>query len=98
MPDALKMLGLAYKAGRVVLGATAVKQAIKQGKAVLLLIAADASGNTVRRAKRWILENRIRLLTLPHDKATLGRALGRPECALAALTDISFAEAITNCR
>ena len=33
-------------------------------------------------------------LTVPFDKDRLGRALGRTSCAMAAVTDIGFAEAI----
>ena len=94
MPDPLKLLGLARRANRVALGAFAAEHAAKRGKAVLLLVAADASDNTLRMAQRIAAESRISLLRLPHDKNTMGRATGHSECAVAALTDMGLAKAI----
>jgi ribosomal protein L7Ae-like RNA K-turn-binding protein len=87
MSNPLGLLGLARKAGRLVMGSTAVEQALRRGQPALLLLASDASANTARQAKRWAGDAKTQLLSLPHTKEQLGRALGRPTCALAVLTD-----------
>ena len=94
MNPLLNLLGLARKAGRLALGATAVERRLKGNVISLLLVASDASDNTVRRARRWAEEIPSELFVIPHDKATFGRAVGRRECALAALTDEGFAKAL----
>ena len=91
MSDPLGLLGLARKAGRLVLGAAAVEQRLSQGKAALLLLASDASPNIVRRAGRWAAASGTDSAVLSYDKETFGRAMGRLECAVAVLTDEGFA-------
>lgn len=93
MADALGLLGLARRGGRLELGATAVEQGIRQGRAALLLLAADAGPNLVRRAERWAGETGVELSIMPCGKAEFGRAMGRTACALAILTDEGFAKA-----
>lgn len=43
---ALSMIGLATKAGKIASGEFAVESAVRKGKAVLVIIASDASDNT----------------------------------------------------
>ena len=94
MADPLNLLGLARKAGRLVLGAAAVEQRIKQGKAALLLMASDASPNTARRVEQWTRDTKTDLIVIPYTKEQFGRAMGRSECAVALLADEGFAAAI----
>lgn len=88
------LLGLLRKAGRIWLGASATENAMKQGKAVLLLLASDASAPTTRRAVRLAGEAGVQYITLPYGKETFGRAVGRRECALAAIADKGVADTI----
>ena len=42
----LSLVGLAMKAGKVVSGEFSTEKAVKEGKASLVIVAEDASGNT----------------------------------------------------
>ena len=90
----LSLLGLALRGGRLAVGEEPSALAAKAGQARLLLTAADAAGNTLRRAEHLAEEGRCLYLTLPFDKAELGGALGRGSAALAALTDTGLAAAV----
>lgn len=94
MNSALSMAGLALRAGRLEAGEEAAGDACRDMRCRLLLIAADAGPNTLRRAERSALLGRCLSLALPCGKAELGAALGRGECALAAVTDLGLALAI----
>ena len=93
MASPLGLLGLARKAGRLQLGASAVEQQFKQGGAALLLVASDASPSVARHAKQWAANSGVEIITIPDTKETFGRAMGRRECAVAVLTDQGFAQA-----
>lgn len=60
----------------------------------VILVAQDAAAGSVRRAMSFGQTGACLCLTVPFDKDRLGRALGRTSCAMAAITDIGFAEAI----
>lgn len=90
----LSLLGLALRGGRLAVGEEPAALAAKAGQARLLLVASDASGNTLRRAEHLAEEGHCLHLTLPFTKAELGGALGRGSAALAALTDLGLAAAV----
>ena len=79
----LSMIGLAKKAGQVAIGEEPVGAAARAKDARVILVAMSF-GQT----------GACLCLTVPFDKDRLGRALGRTSCAMAAVTDIGFAEAI----
>ena len=89
----LSMIGLAKKAGQVAIGEEPVGSAARAKDARVILVAQDAAGS-VRRAMSFGQTGACLCLTVPFDKDQLGRALGRTSCAMAAITDIGFAEAI----
>ena len=91
----LHLLGIARKAGRLVLGEEPVGAACRARQARLLLLASDAAPNTCRRAAHFGQAGNVLFLTLPHTKAALGDVLGRTSCAMLALTDVGFASALT---
>ena len=93
MDNISSFLGLVRKAGRVDIGEEPVGAACRSGKAYLLLLAADAADNSVRRATHFAGE-RIPILTVPLDKEALGLALGRPPCAMISISDVGFAAAM----
>ena len=78
---ALGVLGLARKAGQVMLGAAKVESAVRSGKAMLVLHAAEASPDGVRKidqARRWVVHQdgpSIPAYKL-FSEADLGLALG----------------------
>ncbi len=89
----LSMVGLAKKARRLAAGESAVEDAVKSGKAKLVLVAADASENT-----RKLFTNRCTFYQVPlyfySDKESLGRALGRDIQASVAIQDTGMADAV----
>lgn len=91
----LSLLGLALRGGRLAVGEEPAALAAKAKQARLLLIASDAAGNTLRRAEHLAEEGHCLYLSLPFTKAELGGALGRGSAAIAALTDIGLAAAVT---
>jgi ribosomal protein L7Ae-like RNA K-turn-binding protein len=91
---ALRYLGLAAKAGKLVLGADECDKAIKAGRGKLLVLAQDAGGNVVRMAKRLSAERGLRLMRTKYTKPELAAALGRgSSVALALVCDEGLAEA-----
>lgn len=94
MDKILGLLGLAKKAGRLETGEEPVGAACRARDARLLLLADDAAPNTVRRAAHFAEAGACVMLTVPAPKAVLGAAVGRSSCAMVAVTDIGFADAI----
>lgn len=94
MERVLSMIGLAKKAGRVEIGEEPVGAAARARKARLILVASDAAPSSARRAASFAQHGNCPLVTVPADKDALGRALGRTSVAMAAVTDIGFADAI----
>ncbi len=92
--SALSLLGLALRGNNLSVGEAPVEEACKTRRARLVLTAADAAQNSVERAGRWARAGGALWLSVPWDKETLGRALGRASCAMAALTDRGLAAAL----
>ena len=90
----LNLIGLAKKAGKLEVGEEPVGAAARSKHARLILIASDAADNTRRRALHFGEAGECICLEIPPTKEDLGRALGLTSCALLALTDIGFAEAV----
>ena len=93
MEKILSMIGLAHKAGRVEIGEEPVGSAARAKKARIILVAGDAAASSVRRAMGFANTGSCLCLVIPATKEQLGRALGRTSCAMAAVTDIGFANA-----
>ena len=94
MEHILSMIGLAKKAGRVEIGEEPVGSAARAKHARVILVAGDAAASSVRRAYSFAQSGACLCLTIGATKDELGGALGRTSCAMAAVTDIGFAEAI----
>ena len=88
-----RILGLAFRAGCVQTGAEAAEQAIKRRKAYLVLIAADAAGNTVNKLLSQCRRDgtHVRLIG---SKTDLGHWTGRDERAVVVILDKGFAKRI----
>ena len=91
---ALRMVGMALKAGRLEVGDEAAGDACQYKKCRLLLLAADAGESSRRRAGFFAEEGNCLLAELPCSREELGAALGRKSCAMAAVTDLGLAQAI----
>ena len=94
MDKILSLLGLAKKAGRLEVGEEPVGAAARARDARLILLSSDAADNTARRAKHFADAGACLCVTIPATKDELGRAGGRTSCAMAAITDVGFAEAV----
>lgn len=94
MEKILSMIGLAHKAGRVEIGEEPVGSAARAKKARIILVAGDAAAGSVRRAMGFANTGSCLCLVIPASKEELGRALGRTSCAMAAITDMGFADAV----
>ena len=90
----LGLLSLARKGGNIVLGEEQAGAAARASRARLMLLASDAGGHTVRRAKSFVAGTAQPLLTLPYTRDELGDALGTTSCAIAAITDVQFVKTL----
>lgn len=89
----LSMLGLATRSRNVVSGGFATEQAVKSGKAYLVIIAEDASDNTRKK-----YSNMCEFYEVPcvyySTKEVLGHSMGKEERTTLAVTDEGFADSI----
>ena len=90
----LAMVGLATKAGKTKSGEFQTVNAVKDGTAQLVIVAADASENTKKK-----FQNMCDFYKVPiyfyGDKDTLGHAMGKEFRASLAILDEGFAKEIT---
>ena len=89
----LSLLGLAAKAGKLVTGGFSVEEAVKSRKARVVILAADAQQNTVKKFTDKCRHNNIPL-RFYGTKEELGRAAGKETRACAAVTDRGFAQSL----
>lgn len=86
------MMGLARRAGKLTFGFDAVLEDIAAGKAKAAFLSSDASARTAGGVKEKCAARGVRLAALPLSKTALGRAIGRDDVAVVAITDRSFAD------
>ena len=91
---AMNLLGLMRRAGALATGESNAGTAVRGGKAKLLLLASDASENALRRAESLTFTRKTQTVALPYTKDELAAGLGTGECAMAAVTDMGFANAL----
>ena len=96
MDKALNYLALARKGGRAELGEEPVGAAARALKAHLILVAADASDHTWRRAKSYAAGTDQQCVRLDCTKEEMGFVVGRTSLAIAAVTDVQLALALVN--
>ena len=94
MDRVLNLIGLAQKAGRLAVGEEPTGAAARARDARLILVAADAAENSVRRVRHFADAGQCLWCRIGADKDALGRAVGRSSCAMLAVMDVGFAEAI----
>ena len=93
----LGMLGLAKRAGRVVIGAPLIFTAMRTKRPpCLVLAAADASAGAMKKLASKCEFYHIPLRVTPYTKARLAHAVGGlGEVAAVAICDVGFAEQLT---
>lgn len=93
-PDrVLSMLGIAAKSGSVASGEFSTEKAVKDGKAYLVIVAADASENTVKMFRNMTDFYEVPMY-LYADKETLGHYIGKEFRASLAVTNEGLAHSI----
>ncbi len=85
-------LGLAAKAGKAPSGEFQTEEAVKRGRAGVVILATDASENTKKHFKDMCAFREIPVVELT-DKEELGRRIGRSFRASLAITDQGLARA-----
>lgn len=93
MNKALSMLGIATKAGKTVTGEFSTEKAVKEGKACLVIVAADASDNTKKKFHNMCDYYHVTMKVFS-DKNSLGNACGKEFRASLAVTDMGLANAV----
>ena len=91
MDKALNYMALARKGGRIELGEEPVGAAARAQRARLVIVAADASDHTWRRALSFVANTAQQCIRVPFTKDELGMAIGRTSLAIAAFTDPALA-------
>ena len=89
---ALGLLGMMRRARAVETGTDSACDAVRAGKAKLLILSADTAENALRKAENAAEGRRVILLPVHYGRAELGAALGMGECSMAAVTELGFAE------
>lgn len=85
------LLGLARRAGAVAPGTEAVRRAIREGEAHLILLAGDASSVQLEKIRTTLHEKPIPQVILG-DRNTLGAAVGLATLSAIAVTSRSLAD------
>ena len=85
----LSALSLAAKAGKIKSGEFQTETAVKDGSALLVLLATDASENTKKKFHAACAYAGIPIVEYS-DREALGRCIGKDFRASAAVTDASF--------
>lgn len=89
------MLGLAAKAGKIIFGAEAVKEANFKKKIKLLIIAEDASDRTKTKFTEIAKTSNIPIYVIMSIDE-LSKAIGKKNKAVVGLIDFNFSKAIIN--
>ena len=91
---ALGLLGLMRRASAIEMGEDNSAETVKAGKAKLLVMASDVSESARRKAEGFSHGRNVLIVPLHYGREELGAALGVKSCAMAALTDMGFSNAL----
>ncbi|WP_306454083.1 YlxQ family RNA-binding protein [Evansella halocellulosilytica] len=87
----IRLLGLVYRAKKLVAGEELVIKAIQYNKVHFVIISADASSNTMKK-----LTDKCKYYKVPYavmsDRQTIGQAIGKGERVVVAVQDKGFAQ------
>ncbi len=87
-------LGLAMRSGNLASGEFATETAIRQGKARLVIVAEDASANTMKKFRNSCCYYKVPIAVFG-KKEDLGHAIGKEFRASLAVLDQGFASSIS---
>ncbi len=91
----LGVLGLAKRAGAIAVGTNSVLDAIRSRKALLVLVAADTSENTIKQLIDKASYRGVPTERLSFGMCELGHAIGKDHTAAVALLQEGFVTAYT---
>ena len=91
-----RMLGLAARMRAIAFGEGAAKDSVKNGKAQVVIVAADASDNTKKKFRNSCEFYSVRMIEYS-DKLTLGRYTGREFAVVLAVMNRGIAEELQKC-
>lgn len=94
MDKALNLLGMMRRAHAIETGEDNSIDTVRAGKAKLVVCAADIAENALRKLENAVSGRSAMLIRLPYTKAELSDAMGVPGGAVAAITDLGFANAL----
>lgn len=97
MDKALRYLGLAARAGRLVIGAEDCAKELRRHKGGLVIAASDAAANTLEQAGSQCAARGVEMLATAYTKERLGQAMGRGgPVAVAYICDDGLARAFAD--
>ena len=94
----MSLIGIAKKAGKVISGTDMAVESVRSGRknsVKLLLLASDASKNTLKRIENTSAYYQVPVIKLVVDKAELARITGHSSAlSVIGITDAGFAKAM----
>ena len=94
LPRVLRLLGLGVRSRGAIVGVNQVRDAAKQDKVFLAVVAADASANSRDKIVPLLTARRVRFIEVP-SALELGAAVGRDQTAVVGIVDRQLAAGIT---
>lgn len=93
-PDqVLNIIGLAYRARKVITGEDTVLRLLKQNKFKIVFVASDAAIRTIDKFEKKCFYYKTPL-NINYNTAELSNAVGKPMCKILAITDQGFFDAL----
>ena len=89
----LRMVGLGVRSRGAVVGVERVREAAKQGKLALAVVASDASQHSLSKVVPLLAARHVRVVHAP-SASDLGRAVGREQTAAVGIVDRQLAQGI----
>lgn len=94
-PKALFLLGLCRKAGVSKSGEMLCEEAVRSGKAFLVILSQDASANTYKKFHDKCSFYSIPIIDVPFSKEELGKAMGQTPRSCIAICEKGLSNSIT---
>ncbi|MBA4494371.1 YlxQ family RNA-binding protein [Paenactinomyces guangxiensis] len=88
-----QLLGLAMRAGKIISGEYLVLREVRSGKVHLVLLATDAAKNTEKKITDKCFTYKVPIIRYG-TRQELGKAIGKVERVVIAVTDPGFARSI----
>lgn len=90
-----RMIGLAFRAGKIDAGEAKAEDRLRHGKSKLVIVSQDASENTVKKFENLCRAKGVRMIMLG-SREVLGNYTGRPFAVTLSVSDEGFAKEITS--